>query len=184
MAKQSPAKAADDLIADLSDTAVPELVAEREELERASEVNEPQAEVPAQAPVARQGKPFVFDEQNWRLTVNDKHGVFECDLMGMNPHVQMRLAATGLASLLRGRANKQKLLEGIMGGKFGGKRRQNYPATVIAYATMVGITVEESYSQWQQLSNEGKMAIRQMPRIRIVLAEMAAAKEAHEGVDA
>jgi hypothetical protein len=184
MAKQSPAKAADDLIADLSDTAVPELVAEREELERAAEVNEPQAEVPVEAPVARQGKPFVFDEQNWRLTVNDKHGVFECDLMGMNPHVQMRLAATGLASLLRGRANKQKLLEGIMGGKFGGKRRQNYPATVIAYATMMGITVEESYSQWQQLNNEEKMVIRQMPRIRIVLAEMAAAKEAHEGVDA
>lgn len=186
MVKQSAAKALEDdldgkgdLQADPPADPLPD-----PEPERASEAPAPvltQTTKPTRKP---QAKPFVFNEQNWHLTVNDKHGAFECDLMGMNPHVQMRLAATGLAFLLRGRANKQKLLEGIMGGQFGGKRRQNYPATVIAYAAVHGVTIESAYAEWQQLDNAGKMIVRQSPRIRIALAQLAAERESQQGADA
>jgi hypothetical protein len=148
-----------------------------EELERATEDSSPTVEQPAPAPVRAKAKPFVFDDVSGVLTVTDTHGTFETSLMGINPRVEWQLAAIGLASLLKGRIDKDKVIENIKAGQFGGKRRQKYPATVIAYANHLNITVEESWAQWQALSVSDRMQVRSMPKVRLELAKLADAAE-------
>jgi hypothetical protein len=132
------------------------------------------------ATVRAKAKPFVFDDVSGVLTVNDAHGSFETSLMGINPRVEWQLAAIGLASLLKGRIDKDKVIENIKAGQFGGKRRQKYPATVIAYANYQNITVDESWAQWQALSVAERMTIRSMPKVRLELAKLADAAESKE----
>lgn len=187
MAKQSAAKAADDLVNDLdgkSAVTADELETTHDNPERATEVNEPQPEVPAAATKKPQGKPYVFNETTGVLTVNDRHGSFECSLMGVSPQIHWKLAAVGLASLLRGKADKEAVVKKIMAGQIGGKQKVRYPATVIAYAAVYGVSIEAAFTEWKQLDNVGKMTVRQSPRIRIALAQMAAERESHRGVDA
>lgn len=178
MAKQSQAKAAEsELIDELEHghTSEPpfEAIQEREEQERAAEVNEPQPETPAPATVRAKVKPFEFDQVSGVVTINDRHGTFQCSLMGINPKVEWVLAAHGLNALLKGRVNKERVLENMKAGQFGGKKRKKYPATVVAYANLHVITTEEAFEQWQRLSNAEKAEIRSLPQIRLELARMA-----------
>ncbi len=188
MAKQSAVKqtAGDELAAELNDNQRPgEAVASNTaEPVRVTEVNEPQTQTPAEATRKPQGKPYTFDDRTGTLTVNDKHGSFECSLMGVSPAIHWKLAAVGLASLLRGKADKEAVIKKVMEGQLGGKQKVKYPATVIAYAAVYGVTIEAAFAEWKQLDNAGKMVVRQTPRIRIALAQLAADKEAHHGVDA
>jgi hypothetical protein len=122
-------------------------------------------------------KPFVFDDVSGVLTVNDAHGSFETSLMGINPRVEWQLAAIGLASLLKGRIDKDKVIENIKAGQFGGKRKHKYPLTVIAYANFQNITIQEAWEQWQALSVPDRMQLKSMPKIRLELAKLADAAE-------
>lgn len=169
MAKQSAAKAADDLINDLGGGAVAAV-----EPERAAETVTPAVqESPAKATRKRKEKPVSFDAASGVLTINDQHGSFETSLMGINPRIEWQLAAIGLASLLKGRVDKDKVIENIRAGQFGGKRKQKYPATVVAYANYQNITVEEAWTQWQALSVPERMQVRSMPKVRLELAKLA-----------
>jgi hypothetical protein len=180
---------ADDLIDELDPPAEePELATDshtQADMERAAGV----VDVPAsnlkdptmravEASVRAKAKPVVFDDVSGVLTVTDQHGTFETSLMGINPRVEWQLAAIGLASLLKGRIDKDKVIENIKAGQFGGKRRQKYPATVIAYANYQNITVEEAWTQWQSLSVPERMQVRSMPKVRLELAKLADAAEA------
>jgi hypothetical protein len=174
MAKQSAAKAADELLSDLGGS--PE--ATQEEPERAAEPATPAVqESPVKATRKPKVKPVSFDAASGVLTINDQHGSFETSLMGINPRIEWQLAAIGLASLLKGRVDKDKVIENIRAGQFGGKRKQKYPATVIAYANYQNITVEEAWTQWQSLSVPDRMAIRSLPKVRLELAKLADAAE-------
>lgn len=123
-------------------------------------------------------KPFVFDHVSGVLTLTDQHGTFETSLQGINPRVEWVLAAHGLASLLKGRVDKDRVLENIRAGQFGGKKRKKYPATVVAYANYQNITVEEAWTQWQALTVPERMTIRSMPKVRLELAKLADIAEA------
>lgn len=180
MAKQSAAKAADDLVNDLDDNQKPgAAVAENSNPdvpERAADTNigaSPAAGMPPKPPRKRKEKPVSFDAASGVLTINDQHGSFETSLMGINPRIEWQLAAIGLASLLKGRVDKDKVIENIRAGQFGGKRKQKYPATVIAYANYQKITVEEAWTQWQALSVPERMQVRSMPKVRLELAKLA-----------
>lgn len=175
MAKQSAVKnqGAEDLINDLGGTsAEPENLNQLKdkEPERAAAVPDP---VATKATRKRKEKPVAFDAASGILTINDQHGSFETSLMGINPRIEWQLAAIGLASLLKGRIDKDKVIENIRAGQFGGKRKQKYPATVIAYANYQNITVEEAWTQWQALSVPERMTIRSMPKVRLELAKLA-----------
>ncbi len=176
MAKQSAAKAAEqDLINDLEGGAGSESPAtvEAEVEKRAAEKLTDTLEKLAKPTRKRKEKPVSFDAASGVLTINDQHGSFETSLMGINPRIEWQLAAIGLASLLKGRIDKDKVIENIRAGQFGGKRKQKYPATVIAYANYQNITVEEAWTQWQALSVPERMQIRSMPKVRLELAKLA-----------
>jgi hypothetical protein len=177
MAKQSAAKnaGAEDLINDLDagdPPAEPELATEVAELapETGGELVEKLA---TKATMKAKAKPVAFDSASGVLTINDQHGSFETSLMGINPRIEWQLAAIGLASLLKGRIDKDKVIENIRAGQFGGKRKRKYPATVIAYANYQNITVEEAWAQWQAHSVPDRMLIRSMPKVRLELAKLA-----------
>lgn len=181
MAKQSAAKviaektpAEQELLNDLG--SIPEIP---DKSERAAEQDDPGIEQPVpKATRVGKAKAFAFDSTSGILTINDQHGSFETSLMGINPRVEWQLAAIGLASLLKGRIDKDKVIENIRAGQFGGKRKQKYPATVIAYANYQNITVEEAWTQWQSLSVPERMQIRSMPKVRLELAKLADIAEA------
>lgn len=194
MAKQSAAKAADDLVNDLDDNQQPEPAVATSEpadgprpddpvrateagIHRSEVIEELNQEQPPKPTRTRKGKPVKFDDVSGILTINDQHGSFETSLMGINPRIEWQLAAIGLASLLKGRVDKDKVIENIRAGQFGGKRKQKYPATVIAYANYQNITVEEAWTQWQALSVPERMTIRSMPKVRLELAKLADAAE-------
>lgn len=189
MAKQSAAKAADDLVNDLDDNQQPEPAVATSEPAggprpddpvRATDTNmgaSPAAGMPPKPTRKRKEKPVAFDSTSGILTINDAHGSFETSLMGINPRIEWQLAAIGLASLLKGRVDKDKVIENIRAGQFGGKRKQKYPATVIAYANYQNITIEEAWTQWQALSVPERMTIRSMPKVRLELAKLADAAE-------
>lgn len=173
-------QAAEELEAELEQASAHDVGAEleREEQERAAVDPLPDAKDPPAAPVKPKAKPFVFDQVSGVLTITDQHGTFETSLQGINPRVEWVLAAHGLASLLKGRVDKERVLENIRAGQFGGKKRKKYPATVIAYANYQNITVEEAFDQWRQLSNKERMQVRSMPKVRLELAKLADAAEA------
>jgi hypothetical protein len=135
------------------------------------------AEVNSQATVAAKVKPFVFDPVSGVFTINDKHGTFQGTLMGIDARTSWVLTAHGLHALLRGRMDKEKALENIKAGQFGGKKRKRYPATVLAWARVEGITIDQAYINWQQLSNEDRMIVRSMPKVRVQLGLLAEEQE-------
>jgi hypothetical protein len=186
MAKVAPA--ADELIEDLSSPAQeqpedpvraskPDIQAKVNQAVNAILDNPDVLTRAAEATTKTKVKPFVFDDVSGVLTVNDAHGSFETSLMGINPRVEWQLAAIGLASLLKGRIDKDKVIENIKAGQFGGKRKHKYPLTVIAYANFQNITIQEAWEQWQALSVPDRMQLKSMPKIRLELAKLADAAE-------